>query len=158
MDKVEAAKALGVSVRRVEALDSAGRLGEKVYVRSKTGKRRDFTAEAVEALRFELESEDRGAEAPHSPAGALARLPNPQALAQLAEAIAGAVRPVDTRPTWLTKAEAVAASGLPVTWIERATRGDKPALRHIGKGRAWRVHRDELLKFAEGFRSAEDGR
>ena len=85
MDKKEAAKVLGVSVRRVETFAGEGRLGEVKYVRSRTGKKANFDPAAVESLKRELESVD--AQLPTSSALAVR---NPQALA-LAEQIAGGI-------------------------------------------------------------------
>lgn len=85
MDKKEAAKVLGVSVRRVEDLDTRNKLGEKRYVRGPTGKRRDYDPEAVERLKAELEGVDTAlAPAP--------RQPSPAALAVAEQIAAGLER------------------------------------------------------------------
>lgn len=167
MNKAEAAKALGVSVRRVEALDKDNRLGVKRYVRGKTGKQRDFDPEAVEALRFALESEDRALAAPNSPA-ALARVPGPEALAvaeqiaagiegqradtaralQLLESIAGALAdgrgpavPLADKLT-LSLAEAAELSGLSARHLREAIRAGELEGKIIGRG--WRIKRADL--------------
>lgn len=158
MDKKAAAEILGVSVRRVEKFDEEGRLGRKVYVRGKTGKQRDFEPEAVERLKAELESVDVALEAPNRRAGDSAGLASPNVTPQdfaamIAEAmrpVMAQARPVDTRPLWLTKAEAVEVSGLPARRIAEAVKVGSVA--HIGRGSGWRVHRDDVLKLAESLR------
>lgn len=54
-------------------------------------------------------------------------------------------------PVWLTKTQALELSGLPFKWIERAVREQK--LKPIGAGRAWRIHRGDLLALMESLRS-----
>jgi len=54
-------------------------------------------------------------------------------------------------PVWLTKTQALELSGLPFKWIERAVREQK--LKPIGAGRAWRIHRGDLLALVESLRS-----
>jgi len=56
MNKKEAAEILGVSVRLVERYAGQGRIGEVTYVRGKTGKQADYSKEAVEKLKLELEA------------------------------------------------------------------------------------------------------
>jgi predicted site-specific integrase-resolvase len=58
MNKKEAAERLGISTRLVERYDSEGRLGQKTYVRGRTGKQADWSEQAVEKLRCELEASD----------------------------------------------------------------------------------------------------
>jgi hypothetical protein len=58
MNKKEASEFLGVSTRLVEKYASEGRLGEVSYVRGKTGKRAEYSREAVESLKTILESPD----------------------------------------------------------------------------------------------------
>lgn len=95
---------------------------------------------------------------PHAEAGALVLLLTLafSSAAQFKEFMRQLSAILNPYPWLLTKAQAVELSGLPVTWIEQATRGDSPKLRHIGRGRGWRVHRDELLAFAESFRDGGD--
>lgn len=144
MDKKAAAAALGVTVRRVEKFDEEGRLGEKRYVRGRTGKQRDFEPEAVERLKFELESVDTATDGQPG-GGALMAPAQVQAFRQLA-ALLQSARPVDTRPVLLTTAQAVEASGLPATWLHMAVRAK--AIEQIGRGRASRLRRDEVLTLA----------
>jgi excisionase family DNA binding protein len=58
MNKKEAAEYLGVSTRLVEKYASEGRMGEVLYIRGRTGKQAEYTLEAVEKLKAELESPD----------------------------------------------------------------------------------------------------
>lgn len=143
MDKKAAAAALGVSVRRVEEFASAGRLGTVNYVRGKTGKKADFDAEAVGRLKHELESTDAPADGQRA---ALVPASQIAALQRLGEMFAQAARPADTRPVLMTRAEAIEASGLPRTWLALAVKCK--AVEQIGKGRAARLRRDEVLALA----------
>ncbi|HEV2859474.1 MAG TPA: GIY-YIG nuclease family protein [Pyrinomonadaceae bacterium] len=77
---------------------------------------------------------------------------------QLAELLGEALKPVQRLPIFLTRKQALEVTGRPLAWLEKATRGESPRLRHIGRGRAWRVHHEELLKFAESFREEEEKR
>ncbi len=150
MNKKDAAAVLQVSVRLVEKYASEGRLGEVRYVRGKTGKQADFDPASVERLRAELESVDRQLVAPNRRAasldGALAEQP-PVALMALAEALRSAV---DSSPVWLTKVEALKASGVPARWFDRAAREGQ--LPHIGAGRGRRFHRADVRRWAESLR------
>jgi hypothetical protein len=144
LNKKAAAAILGVSVRLVEKYAGEGRLGEVRYVRGKTGKQADYDPEAVERLRLELESVDTQAE-PSQGSQALVAPAQAHALRQLA-ALLQSARPVDTRPVLLTREQAVEASGLPATWLRLAVK--RGAVEQIGKGRAARLRRDEVLALA----------
>lgn len=65
---------------------------------------------------------------------------------QLAEALA----PPRLLPIWLTSAQAVAALGQHRRVLNCAIREGK--VRRIGRGRAWRVYRDDVLKLEESLR------
>lgn len=145
MNKKEVAEALGVSIRRVETFASEGRLGEVRYVRGRTGKQADFDPEVVERLKAELESVDTPADAPHAGGSALVAPTQAAALRQLA-ALLQSARPVDTRPVLLTREQAVEATGLPPTWLRLAVKAR--AVEQIGRGRAARLRRDEVLALA----------
>jgi hypothetical protein len=146
MDKEQVKAELGVSIRRVEQFASEGRLGEVKYVRSKTGKKADYDPEAVERLKAELETPDAPLEAPQGRATGLVVASQVEAARRFAEVIADALRPVDTRPVLVTKAQAVEMSGLPVSWIELAVRAGR--LASFGRGVARRLRRDEVLALA----------
>ncbi len=146
MDKKATAEELGVSIRRVEQFASEGRLGEVLYVRGRTGKQADFTPEAVAALKAELETPDTQIEGPNRHATGLAVASQFAVAERLVRVLAEAVKPTDTRPVLLTKAEAVEMSGLPVTWIESAIRAGRLAA--FGRGVARRLRRDEVLALA----------
>ena len=144
MNKKEAAELLGVSVRLVEKYAGEGRLGQVRYIRGKTGKQADYDAEAVERLKAELESVDTQLDAAQG-SHALVAPAQAHALRQLA-ALLQSARPVDTRPVLLTREQAVDASGLPSTWLRLAVK--HKAVEQIGRGRAARLRRDEVLALA----------
>lgn len=146
MNKKDASTALGVSVRLVEKYAAEGRLGQVRYVRGKTGKVADYDTAEVERLKAELESVDTQLEtSPGSRTGLVAPA-QAAAFRQFAELLQAAVRPVDTRPVLLTREQAVEASGLPLTWIRLAVK--RGAVEQIGRGRAARLRRDEVLALA----------
>jgi hypothetical protein len=145
MNKKEAAAALGISLRLVEKYAGEGRLGDVRYVRGKTGKQADYDSEAVERLRAELESVDRPADPPHAGGSALVAPAQAAAFRQLA-ALLQSARPVDPRPVLLTREQAVEATGLPPTWLRLAVKAR--AVEQIGRGRAARLRRDEVLALA----------
>lgn len=137
---------LGVSKRRVETLAGEGRLGEVRYVRGRTGKQADFDPATVEKLKAELEAVDTQLEAPNRRAAGLVAASSAEGLQRFAEMIAAAVLPVDTRPPLLTREQALEVSGLPVTWLGLAIRHG--AVRQVGRGRAARVDRADVLALA----------
>jgi len=165
MNKKEVAEALGCSTRQVEKHVSTGRLGVKEYRRGKHGREAVYDPEQVERLRVELEAEQAqvigtpGALEKVKPP-ALSGLPGEQAgralelLAEIRDAL-GARQlppaPLDTRPLWLTKAQAVEVTGLPARRIAEAVKAQRVA--HIGRGSGWRCCRDDVLKLAEGLRA-----
>jgi hypothetical protein len=69
----------------------------------------------------------------------------------LLSALASLASSSDTRPVWMTRAQALEASGLPPTWfdllVRRALDGHK-LLPSYGHGQAWRVRRDDVLALA----------
>ncbi len=155
MNKEEVAKALECSTRQVEKYAHENRLGVVEYVKGKRGRQASYKPEEVERLKGELERERSevigqapapSALSPRPPAS----LAQPGALERFAEMIAASVRPADTRPVWLTKAQAVEVSGLPARWIDRAVKNER--LKPIGHGHGWRVHRDDVLALAESLR------
>jgi len=152
MNKKDASAALQVSIRLVEKYASEGRLGEVKYVRGKTGKQADFDPASVEKLKAELESVDRQLIAPNRRAanlnGALSEQ-TPPAVMALVEALRSAV---DTSPVWLTKGEALKASGIPERWFDRAVRAG--LVPHIGEGRGRRFHRSDVRRYAESLRGS----
>lgn len=155
MTKDDVAKALECSTRQVEKYAGEGRLGQVEYVKGKRGKQASYKPEEVERLKAELERE-RAEVIGHGPAPsqlaprAPSGLTQAAALERFAELVAERLRPADTRPLWLTKAQAVEVSGLPARRITEAVRSK--ALAHIGRGHGWRVHRDDVLSLAESFR------
>jgi hypothetical protein len=62
---------------------------------------------------------------------------------------------LDSWPTWLTKAQALERTGLPVTWFDAGVKKGAEGLPHVGEGRARRFHRDDVRAFAERVRGAE---
>lgn len=111
MNKKETAEFLGISTRLVERYAKDGRLGERKYVRGKTGKIADFDREDVEKLKAELS-------APATLAPIALNRPNAsEFVALLTEAIKGEKpRTASVRISeklLLTKDEARQLSGLP---------------------------------------------
>lgn len=149
MNKKAASELLGVSVRLVERYAGEGRLGEVRYVRGKTGKVADYAPEAVERLKAELESVDTQlVQAPNTRATGLVVASQSAALVALVEALRGSV---DSSPVWLTREQALEASGVPVSWFDVAVRAGK--LPHIGEGRGRRYHREDVRRYAESLRA-----
>jgi hypothetical protein len=60
---------------------------------------------------------------------------------------------LDTRPVWLTRAEALEHTGLPATWFDAAVAAND--LKHVGEGRGRRYHRSDVRALAERVRDAE---
>ena len=60
---------------------------------------------------------------------------------------------LDTWPVWLTRAEALARTGLPASWFDAGV--SRNELPHVGEGRGRRFHRDELRAFAERIRDRD---
>lgn len=159
MDKKATAAVLGCSVRQVENFASAGRLGEVRYIRGRTGRQADYSAEAVEALRLKLEAERAevigDAIAPargNSSALAVRREQLPDLLAAIAAAVRPAPALLPQAPRlWLTLAEAAEWTGLPLRHLQRALRADRERgearrLRVIGAGRGLRVSAADLAR------------
>ena len=56
----------------------------------------------------------------------------------------------DSAPVWLTREQALEASGMPSSWFDAAVRGGQ--LAHIGEGRGRRYHREDVRRYAESLR------
>jgi hypothetical protein len=151
LNKEQAAKHLGVSVRTLIRLTEGGHVAHLPKRRKS-----DPTLYARAELDRYAHNKEAGPKyvspvVTRAAPGEALEIVQPSALApQSAARIIAALRALDSRPVWLTKVQAVEASGLPVTWIERAVKEGR--LNHIGAGRAWRVHRDDVLALAESFR------
>ena len=156
MNKSEAAKFLGVSVRAVERYASAGRLPSR-YVRGKTGQVLDFDPADVEVLKIELDTPAaKGTTSPEN--GALATLdgPLPVALVQLAHLVAAMNGdkprqvapdvPVEAR-LFLTIPEAAQLAGVGKSAIEAAIKAGYIKA-HSGLGRGRRIKRADVEKWA----------
>lgn len=172
MDKKATAEALGCSVRQVENFASAGRLGEVKYIRGRTGRQAEYSAEAVEALRVQLEAERAevigDAVAPargNSSALALRREQLPDLLAALAAAVRPAPSLLPQAPRlWLSLAEAAEWTGLPLRHLQRTLRADRERgakgearrFREVGAGRGLRVSAADLAReYGQGETAAD---
>jgi hypothetical protein len=158
LNKQDAAKYLGISVRTL-----VRQTGSKIARRSKVRDTDETLYDVAELDRYRakyLTPDTPGSVIPDAPdtpeTQALVRqtagvpdIPDTfgaadtRSLALVASMIASRV---DSRPVLLTKAEAVAVSGLPRSWVELAVKHKR--LVPLGKGRTWRLRRDEVLELA----------
>lgn len=152
MDKKTAAEKLGVSIRLVERYASEGRLGEVSYVRGKTGKQADYSEEAVERLKQELE-------APMTAESTELIKPRTDAqrgLAMLTK-LFESVTPEQTRNggvrtsemLMLSPKEAAHLSNLPLSFIKAEIKAGRLTATRIG--RAQRIKRAELDEFVNNL-------
>jgi excisionase family DNA binding protein len=160
MNKKQAAERLGISTRLVERYDSEGRLGAKTYVRGKTGKQADWSEEAVEKLKGELEAPDLPATALQSLNVGRAELVAPgerERFLIALEAVAMAARPQLTLESrlFLSLKEAAQVAGLPRAQIKRAI--DDGSLKAMKTGAGWRVRSEDLAEYARHFDLKEVG-
>jgi hypothetical protein len=69
---------------------------------------------------------------------------------RLGEKLVAEIARHDPRPVWLTREQALELSGLPASLLQQGIKDER--LHPIGKGRGWRLNRDELLAFSVGLR------
>jgi excisionase family DNA binding protein len=146
MNKKEVSEFLGVSTRLVEKYSSEGRIGEVTYVRGKTGKQAEYDREAVEKLKFALESPDT-ALAAKSPDARLFVASLVEALQSRDEPRSASVR-VAEKPL-LKLDEAAALTGLSRQILRDAIKAEELKAKLIG--RAYRIKRDDLDEFIKNL-------
>lgn len=151
MNKTEAAKHLEIGVRSLERYTSDGRI-KPDKVKGKTGYKLDYSTEALDKLKAELDAEVAAAiEAPPTvaanPATALARLPR-----HSTAIVSTAPQPRRERPfvpvefkMLLTLDEVSALTGLSRSTLRAAI--DSGDLKAAQIGRAFRVRPDDLKKY-----------
>jgi excisionase family DNA binding protein len=152
MNKREVAERLGVSIRRVEQFDAEDRLGVKMYVKGKTGKQADWSEDAVESLKAELQN-------PVQPItslqGANSSVTGHSGLVRRADAgafleqLAALMERREAQPQlnigekiMLTLADAAALTSLSTNHLRDAIKAGKIKARIIGRG--WKIKRADL--------------
>jgi predicted transcriptional regulator len=146
MNKKEVAEFLGVSTRLVEKYASEGRLGEVTYVRGKTGKQADYSKDAVEKLKTNLESPDTSL-ATKAPDARLF-------VAQLVEAIASREEPRNSsvrvsEKLLLNLNDCRLLTGLSEANLRDAIKNGNLKAKVIGRG--YKIKRSDLDLFIEGL-------
>ncbi len=165
MNKEQAAKALGMTVRTLQRHMAAHRIGFAMR-RTATGEEATFSSEEVarfKANRDALTTTVTPAAVDvsevvkgESPPQALQRVDSEQGMAMLVSAITTAIQaarspqtdplPVELKDKlMLTEKEAAAYSGLSIADIERA----RDALKSIKTGAGWRVKREMLQAYVK---------
>jgi excisionase family DNA binding protein len=149
MNKREVAERLGVSVRRVEQFDAKGRLGEKMYVKGKTGNQADWSEGAIERLKAELENAPlsiTSLQGANSFSTGLVRRADAGAFF---EQLAALMERRDIQPQlnigeklMLTLADAAALTSLSTNHLRDAIKAGKIKARIIGRG--WKIKRADL--------------
>jgi excisionase family DNA binding protein len=149
MNKREVAERLGVSVRRVEQFDAKGRLGEKIYVKGKTGDQADWSEEAVERLKAELESPAISMTAPQGTNSSATGLVRRGDAGAFLEQLAALMKRREAQPQLnigekiiLTLADAAALTSLSTNHLRDAIKAGKIKARIIGRG--WKIKRADL--------------
>ncbi len=149
MNKREVAERLGVSIRRVEQFDADDRLGVKMYVKGKTGKQADWSEDAVESLKAELQNPVppiTSLQGANSSATGLVRRAD---TAAFFKQLAAMMSQRDIQPQLnigekiiLTLADAAALSSLSTNHLREAIKAGKLKARIIGRG--WKIKRADL--------------
>jgi excisionase family DNA binding protein len=156
MNKKEVAERLNISTRLVERYALLGRLGEKTYVRGKTGKQADWSEASVERLRIELETPSHpvtALQAANSPPTGLVAAEDRKRFIDALEALRDdrkntrlSISDIAVKPL-LTLAEAKSLTGLSRSILRAAI--DEKKLKAKIIGRAWRVKRDDLDSYVK---------
>jgi excisionase family DNA binding protein len=156
MNKKETAERLNCSTRQVEKYASEGRLGEVTYVRGKTGKQADYSEEAVDKLKSELEAPDHQLVATQSTAAVLIAPQDRERFIAALEAIAASSEqtrtglivasrpgvPIENKLS-LTLAEAAQYSGYSKAVLSKAIHAGKLKAKK-GLARGWNIKADDL--------------
>lgn len=166
--KQEAAALLGVtSTRSVERYVSEGKLHPVEQTAGGRGKTVSFKTADVLALKTEMErraetnalQRQEGREALTTTKGdrgsavavVASLLEQHMAMTErLGAKLDEALSRHDPRPLWLTREQALEISGLPASVLQQGIRDGR--LSPLGRGRAWRLSRDELLLFSGSLR------
>jgi hypothetical protein len=149
-----------LSVRSVERYIELAQVKPAVKGKGR-GSHSKFTREDAEKIRAAYQTAAEGRDK-QSTALVTTKHATPQSVALVADLIShqgegfkSLSDALDTWPTWLTKAQALERTGLPVTWFDAGVKKGAEGLPHVGEGRARRFHRDDVRAFAESVRDAE---